>query len=66
MHANCSSGRHRKYFLNIPMPGIAKGNPLCRFKEGAQDAKHPSKGTIGFHSEKKIRIIGFSYVSEFS
>jgi len=36
------------------MLGIAKGTPLCRFKEGAQDAKHPSKGTIGFPSKRKL------------
>ena len=43
------------------MLGFGKGNPLSRFKEGAQDAKkglrHPSKGTIGFHSEQKNSLM---------
>ena len=35
------------------MLGFATGGPLCRFKEGAQDAEHPSKGTIGLTSEQE-------------
>ena len=33
--------------------GDARGRSPLPFKEGAQDAKHPSKGTIGFPSEIK-------------
>jgi len=33
--------------------GDARGRSPLPFKEGAQDAEHPSKGTIGFPSEKK-------------
>jgi len=32
--------------------GGAGGKSPCRFKEGAQDAKRPPKGTIGFPSGK--------------
>ncbi|WP_372997818.1 hypothetical protein, partial [Lutispora sp.] len=35
--------------------GGCKGELPLPSKEGAQDAKHPSKGTIGFPSEKKLR-----------
>jgi len=35
----------------IPMP----------LKEGAKDAKHPSKGTIGFPSEKNWRETTFLF-----
>jgi len=34
--------------------GDARGRIPMPLKEGAKDAKHPSKGTIGFPSEKKM------------
>jgi hypothetical protein len=36
---------HHPEMVYLRMMGVARGIPTCRFQEGAQDAKHPSKET---------------------